>query len=404
MKKFFYLISFFFLAVTITSVAQEQIPAPADLIRLYEGIPIKTDLHWDWVINNPADVDSMVNAGVDIIHTHIGVKDTELINIGQQMSTIDDLNLIVMPVKSSTGSGVLNWIQHYTDAKYSVWEAEGNDNYGANLIFYNSEMEDSVMVVRGSGSNRYLRLSPSAASLQDTTLIWGPYYSQDVKYLTSQDGILRVIPYLAEFGLKLEHNPYNPPVEDNPEDTICVIQVTQSSVGTGPWRLTCTDVIKEREITRGDFQQLNVFQNFLFHNTLDSAYYTLLNNYCDSTATGPQQHTFHSRLGTEEEFIGRWIRNYIEYKVIWKGNSQYLLSIDKVTLSDERGRELFVDPDSTLIYRQRIIAQANSLNSYNADGLVVGWLGIDEPVSIDIFEPIRLVTQILDDNSQRKRP
>ncbi|HSL89469.1 MAG TPA: hypothetical protein VK870_09215 [Ignavibacteriaceae bacterium] len=397
MKKQIAFILLIFLCVFNPNVYSQQ-QVPPDWIRQYEGIPIKTGLHWDWVLYNQEDVDSMINSGVDILHTHIGVKDDTLIDIGQQMSAIADLNLNVIAVKSRTGSNVLNWIQHYTDAKYSVWEAEGNPNHDANLEYKANVMDE----ITSGDTLKYLKLKPSAAGLQDTALVYGPFYSQEVKYLTSQDGNLDLVRYTAEYRLKLEINQQYPPIEDNPEDTICVIQVTQSSVGTGPWRLTCTDTIKQRVLKRSDFSQLNQFYEFKLDPNNPLYDYTLETKYCDSAVIGPQHHTFHSRFETTDDFIGRWHRNYIEFKVIWKGNSHYLLSIDKVTLSDIRGRELLgIVPSNAIV---NITAQANSLNSYNADELITGWLGIDEPVSIDIFEPIRLVTEILDNTSQRKRP
>ena len=52
--------------------------------------------------------------------------------------------------------------------------------------------------------------------------------------------------------------------------------------------------------------------------------------------------------------------------------------------------------------RYNIGLQANSLSSY--ENSISGWLGIDEPHSIDIFEPIRIVKGILDSVSGYQRP
>src|SRR5690606_34662439 len=171
-----------------------------------------------------------------------------------QTDTLKLFGLKGMPIRSIG----YNWIQHYTDARYSIWEAEGNNNFDVNLEYDVSKMEE-----KNSGDTlKYIKLKPSAANLQNIELIKGPYYSQDVKYLASQDNILQIIRYRPEFRLKLEYNPYNPPVEDNPEDTICIIQITHSTYLGGEF-LNCTEIIKERAINRGDFLQLNTFQNFL---------------------------------------------------------------------------------------------------------------------------------------------
>ncbi len=383
---------FLFLVIVLqTLVAQAQTTEPNDWIWQSEGIPIIGGIDWRWWgYHHPEDVKKMSDsAGVDVIMLDIYPN-----TVQNQMDTLDIFGFKGMPIRSAG----YNYIQHYTDAKYSVWEAEGNDNYDVNLE-YNSSVMDELT----DGDTTFLKLKHTAAGLQDTELITGPYYSQDVKYLASQDNVLQIVRYLAEFRLKLEHNPYYP-ISDDPEDTICVIQVTKSKVPTA-WTISCTDTIKERVLRREDFAQLNRFYDFLFHPVFDSAYYTLENNLCDCPDLGPEpQYTFHSYFSSDTLVPGpRWIKPYIQLKVIWKGDQQYLLSIDKVTVSDIRGRDLIADT-LELFARKDIKDQANSLNSYNADGLITGWLGIDEPVSIDLFEPIRIVKDILEDNSQGKRP
>ncbi len=404
-KNFFYIVLLlgFFIPINIV-IAQEPPPEYNDWIRKFDGIPIHASLHWHWMLSNAEAVYKMRQAGVDVITTDIGITQGVLIDPEDQIYRIDTTGFNLMPIRSrSQSTSVMNWIQHYTDAKYSVWEAEGNDNYDANL-----EHDDLKTEVIPNGDSTSVRRIGTIANSVDT-LIKGPYYCQDVKYLASQNGTLLKVEYTANFRLKLEENPnYPPPIDDNPEDTICVIQVTQSSVAVenSVWFLDCTDVIKERGITLGEFNQLNQFQDFRLdpNNTYD---YTLETNYCDSaTIFLPEQHTFLSYLGMEELPPGpRWIREYIQFKVIWKGKSNtqgkpaYLLSVDKVTVSDERG-DLLVN---TSIPEGQILDQLETL-SPDHDDLVSGWLGIDEPVSIDIFEPIRIVTEILDNNSQRKRP
>ncbi len=387
MKNLFKIFLFLF-AVSQTVVAQGQTSEPKDWIWQSEGIPIIGNVDWRWWgYHHAVDVKKMSDsAGVDAVMLDIYPN-----TIQHQMDTLDIFGFKGIPIRSAG----YNYIQHYTDAKYSVWEAEGNDNYDVNLE-YNSSVMDELT----DGDTTFLKLKHTAAALQDTALIFGPYYSQDVKYLASQDSVLQIIEYLAEFSLKLEHNPYYP-ISDDPEDTICVIQVTQSSVPTA-WIISCTDTIKERVLRREDFAQLNRFYNFLLHPDPDSANYTLENDICDSPDLGPPPvYTFHSYFSSDTLVPGpRWIKPYIQLKVIWKGDQHYLLSIDKITVSDQRGRDLKFQTFPT----NQILAQANSLNSYNADGLITGWLGIDEPVSIDLFEPIRIVKDILDYNSQGKRP
>src|SRR5690606_16055103 len=214
-----------------------------------------------------------------------------------------------------------NWIQHYTDAKYSVWEAEGNPNYDANLEYDNNIMEE----INSGDTLKYLSLIPSAANSAGIELINGPYYVQEVKYYVSQYDNLDIIKYRADFRLMLKTYPFYPLIEDNQEDTFCVIQVSQSKVSTtGGWHLSCTDVIKERVLKRSVFPHLNNFYDFSFDNNPILADYTLDNNSCDSIDIYPHPvPVFHSYQGTDSIVPGpRWGREYIQFKVIWKGNQK----------------------------------------------------------------------------------
>jgi hypothetical protein len=405
-KKIAFILLIFLYVFNLNIYSQQQVPP--DWIRQYEGIPIKAALHWDWVRDNPDAVIKMKNAGVNIIHTNIGVKDGQALAPDSQMHTIDTLGLVVIPVRSrqTKTSPMLNWIQHYTDAKYSVWEAEGNPAYDANL-----EYDSDVMEPKTSGDTlKYIKLKPAFSAQQNIELIKGPYYIQDVNYYASNNDTLKIVPYFASFRLMLEENPlYSDTVQVTESEPICIIQVTQSYIAnttTTPWQLGCEYPIKERTLTRADFEELNLFYEFRLDPDNPLFDYRLDSDSCQSAPASQEidQYTFHSYLGYGEPVPGpRTSRKYIQFKVIWLGKLQYLLSIDKVTVSDERGKALISDI-LEIGPRKEVKDQANSLNNYNAEGLVTGWLGIDEPVSIDIFEPIKIVTQILDDNSQSKRP
>ncbi|HRP91981.1 MAG TPA: T9SS type A sorting domain-containing protein [Ignavibacteriaceae bacterium] len=356
-----------------------------DWIKDYPGIPIETELWWGWSNNTkfPGAIDSMKEAGINILRAPVSFS-----GLTDEMQLLLDNGFVIIPT-SSLG---YNWIAHYTDAKYSAWEAEGNPNYDANLIHY-----DSVMAIDNSGT--YLKLRSERAGDADT-LIKGPYYIQDVHYYSSQNGKQDTIIYTANFKLKLEPNTLIPDTiiqTDNPSDTICIIQVTQSYASTagGVWHLPCTYIIEDSVLTRGiNFDTLNVWKEISLRYTLE----------CDSCRDAPTQthpplqarFSFSSTTATDPP--PRFSSQYIQFKVLWKKNPNYLISIDKVIISDDRGLLL----KSTTIPEDQILTQATSLDSYHP--LVTGWLGVDEPISIDIFEPIRMVTEILDYNSNEARP
>lgn len=384
------IIIMFFVIFFLTNLLQAQ-----DWIKDYDGIPIHTGLWMGWS-NVPGALDSMSKI-VDVVSADIGIVDGQARDPLYQINTLRSYGLKLIPVRTRTtiNSTIYNWIQHYTDAKYSVWEAEGTPlSVSEAMLEYDSNVMNKIV----ESGVTYLKLKSIHSGSIDT-LIWGPYYDQDVFYYASQDNIITEVQYTANFRLKLDFNNSYPPQMDNPADTVCIIQVTYSD-HAGLDSLGTTHIVDSIKITRGQLNQSfkEIPINYHLQNGIENSYY--------DNQPSPQC-TFKSYLGVDSIRPGpRNAKHYVQFKVIWLGKPQYLLSIDKVTVSDLRGRELFENPDSALIYRQRVIDQANSLNNYNIDKLIVGWLGIDEPSSIDIFEPIRLVTKLLDENTtlQRKQP
>lgn len=374
-----------------TTLVQAQ-----DWIKNYDGIPIHTGLWWGFVTDSaryPGAIDNMKSI-VDVVTTDIGVLEGVAIDPGSQVNYLNSKGLKLIPVRSrnTETSPLYNWIQHYSDAKYSVWEAEGTPPSISEAML---EYDYSVMSDTSEGDTTYLKLRSSASGLVDT-LIWGPYYDQDVYYYASQDSITAV-QYTADFRLKLNYNLNYPPQLDNPLDTVCIIQVTYSD-HAGLTELGTTHILGSMKLTRTQLK--TYFKDF---SIIDYQLDINSDNFNIQNQPSPQC-TFSSYLGVDSVRPGpRNVKHYVQFKVIWLGKPQYLLSIDKVTVSDNRGREL-TDPTSDA--ETNILAQANSLDNYNSENLLVGWLGIDEPSSIDIFEPIRLVTKLLDENTtpQRKHP
>ncbi len=374
----------FFVLFSLSNFSQAQ-----DWIKDYDGIPIHTWLWWGWTDNSryPGAIDSM-SLIVDIVSTDIGISDGQNLVPSDQINYLKNkgLKLIAVKTRETTNTPVLNWIQHYTDAKYSIWEAEGTPPSVSEAML---EYDDNVMRDTTVNDTTYLILRNEVSGVKDT-LIWGPYYDQDVFYYTSQDSITAVN-YTVNFKMKIDLNNLYPQQLDNPQDTVCIIQVTYSD-HAGLYELGETHIIDADTLQRWEFE--NYFIDFpIIDYRLNKDFDS--NN---SDFTLPQ-FTFSSFLSGDTLNPGpRNAKRYVQFKVIWLGKPQYLLSIDRVNIYDSRGWELFESP-LRLTYRQRIIDQANSLDFYNTDSLIVGWLGVDEPVSIDIFKPIKLITEILDDNT-----
>ncbi|MBP9583433.1 MAG: hypothetical protein KBE38_14835, partial [Ignavibacterium sp.] len=392
MKKIFSIIglvkTLFFIFLLFANLLQAQ-----DWIKDYQGIPIESELIWDWVTRpnglpgNRGAVDSMHLAGVDIVRLQLADPD-KMVTMHNWKTT----GFRVFPFKSADQQGnQFNWIQHYCDAKYSVWEAEGS-SLGIDDAALKRKDPTKTEIYSFGNSTLVRRIDSVANSVDQLTE--GPYYVQDVHYYASQEGDCRDVQYKATFSLMLQNN--TPAVPYNPSDIICVLQVTYSK-NDSPTSLDTTIIIEERILRRNDFDNLNIIDTI-------SIDYSLANTIAlESSGNTPNpQYTFKADLGCPGL---RDDRKYIEFKVIWKGNSNangkpgYLLSFDKVVVSDERGREL-KDPLSPAV--QRIKDQDESLITYEED--IPGWIGIDEPESIDIFEPIRIVKEVLQTTTNSKRP
>lgn len=371
MKKFTQILLFIFISFSVESLSQ-------DFIKDFPGIPIIVG--YDGYYNNRGELlDSMGAMGVNFIHGNV-LYPTDTLNLLNSL-----YGLKVIPVKTKSNSDTLNWIQYYTDAKYSVWETEDTAEDTSFL-----QHDPNVMYDTSDGNNGYIKLRSSAVGNRNT-LIWGPYYNQEIRYRTSINGAIDTVFYTADFRLKVELNTSYTNVDTvNPNTPLCIIQVTQSYVSTsgGVWHLPCTYTIDSLVLTRGDFLSLNNFQEY-------SLLYRLSSDSCQGPSRPP------TNLITSYEnmlqIIPRVDRQYIQFNVVWLGNPNFQLSIDKVTISDSRGRDLkdFNSPAIT-----NIVAQLNTL----PNSVVTGWLGIDEPLSLDNFEPIRIVDSLLDAKSNNQRP
>ena len=374
MKNVLQTLVFLMIAVSVESYSQNPIK-DLDVIPIITGLP-----DWDWTQANLIHIDSMKKAGIDFVNIHV--------ENNTQMNTLTNLGLKVIP-NSSMG---LNYIQYYTDAKYTVWETEDTAEDTSYL-----QHNPAVMYETTDGINTYIKLRSEAANNVDT-LVWGPYYSQHVYELDLNNNYI-LANYTAAFSMKLELNTAYPDTVENMNDTICIIQVTQSSIATSPdWHLACTYVVRDSIIPRWKFLSLNRFQDFNLIYTLDS-------NACYEAPLSipPPQHHIASYTDNPEDISLQALtqRHYIQFKVIWLGNPRYLISLDKITVHDDKGYNLIAGED-TLVTKGHILQQASSLNSYN--NYVAGWLGIDEPNSIDNYLPIKRVIEILKQHSNNERP
>ncbi|HRP36960.1 MAG TPA: hypothetical protein PLS50_04060, partial [Candidatus Dojkabacteria bacterium] len=348
--------------------------------RDYPGIPVISQ-NGDWwhLINNDlVPYDSMKSMGVRYFWNTITDKIP-------QMGLVVNKGFKIIPVHLTEGTTVYNWIGYYCDAKYTEWEAEGTDT----INIGKATLERDLQKTTPSPNGNYISTVPYAPA---STILWGPYYYQERNYMIKRANADTLF-YNAEFKLMLERNLSYPPYDtttDNPTDQICKMMVTQSRVNnsTTPWHIDSVITIDSLVLYRSDFPTINQFITKLLRYDLSIGF----------PVSNQLNIPRYRAADIPPDSMGRFLRENIEFKVVWLGDPKYLLSVDKVTVYDERGEALYKDSLGTGV-RLRIKNQIDQLLSY--DNSVVGWHGIDEPFSIDNFEPIRIVAQTVRDHNKQ---
>jgi hypothetical protein len=366
-----------FFTVSIT-VAQEQ--TDPDPIKSYPGIPIITyhGLSLDWAppFEQYQQIDS---AGI------FALQMTDLTeNIFE--SRVENTGLLVMPEQHKDTLG--NFIVRYTEAFYTEFEAEGTPTEDGLVTLYNDSLDLTI-------SNGAVSTKPTT---QHGTMIYGPMYQQSRNYWSVNP---RTIPYRAAYHLKIED--LDPWLESSPDDTVCILQVTTTRtwqrcewvVGIDTFRtdhftdFEQTIVVKDTLITYGMLQPVGQWKpiNLDYSFTHDIPW---LSPYSFPHSTTSRQ--------AENPLDGKINQNCVEFKVIWKGKADRVkLSVDKIIVSDQRGRDL-KNPVTYQQIKGNIETQMSNLLSITNER-IAGFIGLDEPWSLDMWEPIRIVSEIVESHT-----
>ena len=320
---------------------------------------------------NQYQYDSMKAMGVNLFWNGISKEELEFLKS-------KDIKLI--PVNTKSGASLYQWIHYYCDAKWSEWEAEGTDDTTDASL----ERNKSLTTIETSQGKTYVKTKEYPFPPADT-IIRGPYYIQENKYVVKiTQGDELPVRYTAEYDLMLQYNPqypHNSLTTYEMTEPICRLQVTtcKTKHNNRNWYIDSLHIIKDTLITRGSFNNLNTFQTF-------KLLYTLENVPRGYKITG------YRNIKEDIEWSGETTKN-IEFRVVWLGSQKYQLSVDKITVYDNRGKRM-------KNFLQDVVTQIDSeINvikiSPSYVNTVLGWHGIDEVMSIDNFEPIRMVSKIL---------
>ncbi len=285
-------------------------------------------------------------------------------------SRIQTANLKVIPrqVNLDLNNGIKNYIERYTDAHYTTWEAEGiNSADGDVNLSYNSSYGNIF-------TNEYGRSGVKTKTTANVpaTLISGPGYRQNVKYKSIEQG--SQINYTLKSSILVQYNPSvpNPQQYENQEDVICTLKVTATEIINGTTlgnEITVGTplVIKVRDITKNTWidKSIGYDLNSLVQNYLVKTPYMLTSSVTSSV----------DKAG------------YIQFKIIWNGLQYLQLYVDKMVVSDTRGRDIKAYNSQQ---QQNVKDQADDFSS----STVAAWYSLDEPGSIDNYEPYRIVDSL----------
>ena len=350
--------------VTVINYAQLQDP-----IKSYPGIPLIT---YGYQIDTipPQQFIEMDEAGIYALEASNLTAPIFNQKIGN-----NNLDLKVMPEQVTDPLG--NYIVKYTEARYTEWEAEGTNPQDGLITLYH----DSINCIEQNDAVVTTSTTPN------DTIIYGPMYSQEKTYsMVDRDFPIN---YTLVCSLKLEDLQ---PGQTLPGDTVCIIQVTTRTSYNGTiWQLGPPYAIVEKGVTYAELKPLNQF------NEINLSYDLMSVPEVYSQANEIPYRVNRKFLANGDNSIQSLAResvHNIEFRVIWKGNSQKLkLSIDKIIVSDLKGRRLFDNLANTEIYSQLI----NNQTAFNQQ--VAGWIGFDEPWDLDTWAPIKKVKEIIESYS-----
>jgi hypothetical protein len=357
-----------------------------DPVKNYPGIPIISDMNLALDLTPP--VEQFQQADSAGIHTMIMYNITPPI-FDSRIKDLTDLYIVPGEDVGTHQNPILN----YTDARYTVFEAEG------------TPVADGLVTLYSDSLGNYLDRSNGYVSTKSNTphgtMIYGPMYRQCRNYFTT--GRSMPILYQAKYILKIEDLP---PQNSSPQDTVCILQVT----ATRTWKDSIiihngdtlryqsfggfydTRVAKDKIIRYGDLHpgQIDTID-------LDYSFPT------DFPWWRPDEYVGTSITNIKSDAdTGKISQNCVEFKVLWRGKADKVkLSVDKVIVSDERGRDLknplsFEDIKSSIEEQiDHNLAVYKDVVNYR----IGAFMGVDEPWSIDQWEPIRMVNEIIEAHS-----
>ena len=288
------------------------------------------------------------------------------------------------------------WVQYYSTAYYSKWEAEEDQTYRYRVGFKHRERLEGQEILGdligspATFSGRECWSTVGLTSPRDS-LIYGPHYHQEKVYKRWYADYLRYdLFYTPRFimALKVEEG-----AQLNDTDPICRLKVVARyrTFENGEFGEDQDTLLKSVILYASDFQPYDTFKVFYFGSTPEERWYEYPPEFRDPV-DGSNKREFGQTPGVQ--FFDRWGDQGVQFRVDWLGdNSKYHLYIDYIEVYDNDGWNKYVDNpqevvDSIVAYAQRYPQSQWQNMKY--------WGGCDEPSSLDDYFPLKKVDSILD--------
>ncbi|NWF49977.1 MAG: hypothetical protein HXY49_05500 [Ignavibacteriaceae bacterium] len=213
----------------------------------------------------------------------------------------------------------IDWIYNFSNAMYSKWEAEGDD-----------ELFNQNVRIKNTNGQIYLDqdgtkgIKSTVSSQAGDSLIFGPHYYQYPVYVFGYASMCVPIEYIANFRLK---RGYTQQSESTPLCTLQVIRGKQTArqVG-GNWVIDWEEeeLLEEKIVTIGELSVNEYGVISINYKHAESAEELINNPNYPDTSLMPQ-----GRLDVPECLLAG---SCVKYQVIWSGSAE--LFVDHVEVFD----------------------------------------------------------------------
>ncbi len=317
---------------------------PQDSLDLIDGIPLIIT-SWQAVDDYP---DSLTLALKELGANAVIASDWQ----DRGRSLAESAGLLTIPYRVFPKENKADTlIVRYTDADYTVWEAEGNDlSEGEAKLTFDMDL--------GTMTDSFYTVSTPGNSVE---VMWGPGYGQRINYQeTNQNPIEHQVELICRARAKYGQFPSD-------TTTIGYFYVRQNMLGNqNQYRNLVTRQVTVGEVKGDSWKSI----------------------YDDYFLTG----SVYESLTVPEESEGFYSAGFIQFIFHWSGNDSILFDIDKVKTYDLRyGKDI---AENNYV-RSQVLEQAASILS--GGGNPIGIYGMEEPKFIDNFAPYRMVDGLVRD-------